>query len=55
MNVRSGRRQKRSVTIHSHPTLIRTRRLFEAPVLRLAALRLLMGWGDCFAVQIQNG
>ena len=36
MNVRSGRRQKRSVTIHSHPTLIRTRRLFEAPVPRLA-------------------
>ena len=33
------------VTIHSHPTFIRIRRLFEAPVPRLAALRLLMGVG----------
>ena len=27
-----------------HPAFIRTRRLFEASVSRLAALRLLMGW-----------
>ena len=32
-----------------HSTRIRTRRIFESPVPRLAALRLLMGWGSCFA------
>ena len=37
------------------PAFLRTRRLFEAPVPRLAALRPLMRVGDCFAVRIQNG
>ena len=31
--------------IHSHPTRIRTRRIFEAPVPHLAVLRLLMWAG----------
>ena len=36
---------RRSVTIHSLPTHMRTRRLFEAPVPLLTELRLLMWVG----------